>query len=111
MPRVYRVDVTGVAEDDLRSIALMIALDDLDQALSVIKQIEARCATLARMPMRGRVVPELKALGIDLYRESIIGPWRIIYRILDDIVLVVAIFDARRNLEDILFDRLIRSSP
>jgi toxin ParE1/3/4 len=64
---------------------------------------------MARMPQRGRIVPELKILGVDIYRESIIGPWRIVYRILDLDVLVVAVIDGRRNLEDILLNRLIRS--
>jgi toxin ParE1/3/4 len=108
MARVYRVEFSRVAEGDLNDIALAIALDDLGQALKVVERIEARCASLARMPKRGRVVPELKTFGIDLYRESIVAPWRIMYRIFADSVLVVAVVDGRRNVEDILLARLIR---
>jgi hypothetical protein len=47
----------------------------------------------------------LKEQGIILYREIILAHWRMIYRIAGQTVYVLAVFDARRNLEDILLDR------
>jgi len=59
------------------------------------------------MPNRGRVVPELKFYNIITYRELIVAPWRIIYRIENDTVYVLSIIDGRRNVEDLLLARLI----
>jgi toxin ParE1/3/4 len=46
--------------------------------------------------------------GILQYRELIVPPWRIIYRISGDFVYVLAVFDSRQNIEDVLLDRLVR---
>ena len=70
--------------------------------------MEARVAALQRMPERGRVVPELAAMGVHLYRELVVAPWRIIYRISGRTAYVLAVVDGRRNLEDVLLDRLVR---
>ncbi len=59
-------------------------------------------------PERGRVVPELKYNNIENYREVIHYPWRIIHRIDNKNVYVMAIFDGRRNIEDILLNRLLK---
>lgn len=59
------------------------------------------------MPFRGRIVPELGDLGITVYRELISHPWRIIYKANEGKVWVLAVFDGRRNMEDILLERFI----
>ena len=61
------------------------------------------------MPERCRIVPELKQEGITLYRELIVKPWRIIFKISGSMVFIVSMIDSRRNIEDILFNRLIDS--
>jgi toxin ParE1/3/4 len=60
-------------------------------------------------PDRGRIVPEVQDQGITLYRELIVPPWRIIYRISEKAVYVLSVLDSRQNVEDILLKRLIRS--
>ena len=60
------------------------------------------------MPERGRVVPELAAVGIRTYRELVVEPWRLVYRITEKTVYVLAVLDGRRNIEDVLLDRLVR---
>jgi toxin ParE1/3/4 len=62
---------------------------------------------MGHLPERGRIVPELREQGIILYREIILAPWRVIYRIVGQTVYVLAVLDARRNLEDILLDRFV----
>jgi plasmid stabilization system protein ParE len=102
------VKVAEVAARDLQSLVEFIAADDPATAVRVLNQLEARTASLARMPERGRVVPELAAVGIHTYRELVVTPWRIIYRISGQVVYVLAVLDGRRNLEDVLLDRLVR---
>ena len=43
------------------------------------------------------------------WRELVIRPYRLVYRIEGDTVIVLAVFDARRDLEDLLLERLLRS--
>jgi toxin ParE1/3/4 len=40
--------------------------------------------------------------------QLILSLWRIIYRIDESMVYVTAVFDSRRNLEDLLLERLCR---
>jgi len=56
-------------------------------------------------PERCRIVPELYEHGITQYREMIISPWRIMYRIQDSSVFVLSVLDSRQNIEDVLLKR------
>lgn len=107
MSRNYTVKWTATAGHDLDSIIEFIAEDSLDEAIKILERIRKKAAGLYALPERGRVVPELKGQGVILYRELIVFPWRIIYRISDQDVYVLAVFDARRNLEDVLLERFI----
>jgi len=104
----YTVEWAFTARDDLESIASYIAEDSAINALSVVERIEARAETLVTLPMRGRIVPELRWHGVMTFRELIEKPWRLIYRIEADRVVVVSVLDGRRSLEDLLLDRFVR---
>lgn len=106
--RRYRVEWTYTADQDLEAIVEFIAQDNVNAAIQVLDRIRNRASKLETMPQRGRVVPELREFGLQLYREVISSPWRIIYRISSQNVFVVAVIDSRRNVEDILLDRLTR---
>ena len=105
----YSVLWTEVAEIDLREIITFIAGDNVPNALHVLENIRDKASTLYAFPERGRVVPELQSNGIFIYRELIISPWRLLYRIADRNVYVTAVLDSRRNVEEILLQRLIQS--
>lgn len=98
-----------VAERDLQAIVDYVADESPVAAAAVLERIEERAAALARFPARGRVVPELAQQGIRTYREVIVPPWRIVYRIEGKTVYVLTVVDGRRNIEDALLDRLTRS--
>lgn len=107
MKRKYDVQWADTAEKDVESIAGYIANDNVDEALRVLEIIRGKAAALSRFPDRGRVVPELKEQGITLYRELVFSSWRLLYRIAGTTVYVLAVFDSRRNLEDILLNRFL----
>ena len=107
-PRDYSVAFARVAQGDLHSIVGFIAADDPLAAARVLDQIEGRVASLMKLPGRGRVVPELAAFGIRTYRELLVAPWRIVYRISGRTIHVLAVLDGRRNIEDVLLDRVVR---
>ena len=108
--RKYSVQFARIAEGDIISIVDFIAADDPAAALNVLNQLEAAAASLEKFPDRGRIVPELEAIGLVTHRELVLAPWRMIYRIDGRLVYVVAVFDGRRNLEDVLLDRVVRTA-
>ena len=108
MPRKYDIRWTKSAEQDLEATIDYIARDNIDKALRILTKLRDAAETLSSTPYRGRVVPELYAQGIPGYRELIVSPWRIIYRIGEGQVHILAMFDSRRNLEDILLERFMR---
>jgi len=105
----YSVLWTEVAEKDLREVIAFIAGDNVQNALHVLENIRDKATALYTFPQRVRVVPELQSNGIFIYRELIISPWRLLYRIADSNVYIAAVLDSRRNVEEILLQRLIQS--
>jgi plasmid stabilization system protein ParE len=107
MNKRYEVIWSNVAENDLKNIIEYIAADSPSNAFRLFKNIKQPASNLYIFPERGRVVPELRDQGILQYRELIISPWRVIYRISEKIVYVLSVLDSRQNIEDILLKRLI----
>lgn len=109
MNKKYHVVWSNIAENDLKNIVEYIAGDSPPNALKTFKSIKQKASSLYTFPERGRVVPELLDQGILQYRELVISPWRILYRISGKSVLVLSVLDSRRNIEDILLKRLTNS--
>jgi addiction module RelE/StbE family toxin len=103
----YKIVWTNVAENDLRNIIEYISVDNPQNALKLLKKIKQTASNLYTFPERGRVVPELQDQGIFQYRELIVQPWRLIYRIAEQQIYVLSVIDSRQNVEDILLKRLI----
>ncbi len=103
----YKIEWAEVAENDLKRIIEYIAQDGPANALKILKKIKQKASSLNTLPERGRIVPELQDQDILIYRELIIPPWRIIFRISEMKVYVLSVLDARQNVEDILLKRLI----
>ncbi len=104
----FKVHWATVADEDLKNIVLYIAEDSPPNARSIFEKIKEQTSNLAHFPERGRTVPELQDQGIFLYRELIVTPWRIIYRVSDKKVYILSVIDSRQNVEDILLKRLIK---
>ena len=108
MKSSYDVFWAASAERDLIGIIDFIARENPENALKILTEIRKRVSELKSFPERGRIVPELQSQGIFLYRELLASPWRITYRIKDAQVNVLSVLDSRRNVEDILLERLIK---
>jgi len=102
----YKVSWASVAESDLSNIILYIAEERPTNALKILNKIREKASSLKQFPERGRIVPELRDQGINLYREIIVSPWRIVYRISGKEVYVLTVFDSRQNAEDVLLKKL-----
>jgi plasmid stabilization system protein ParE len=104
----YKILWTDSARTDMAEIVDFIAEEDPRSALKILERLEKRARALRRFPKRGRVVPEMRALDVFLYRELIERPWRMIYRFDDKHIYVLAVLDSRRELTSLLLERLIR---
>lgn len=107
MSKGYNVTWAGVAENDLLNIVEYIAEDRPQNVLQILTKIKKHASSLYSLPERGIIVPELYDQGILLYRELIVAPWRLIYRIAGQEIFILSVIDSRRNVEDILLKRLI----
>lgn len=107
MKEAHEIFWASVAEQDLLRIVKYIAEEDADAALKILNRIKTGTARLDHSPERGRIVPELLKHGISRYREIVIKPWRVIYRVEGEKVYVLAVIDGRRNVEDVLLARLL----
>ena len=107
MKKSYEVLWAAVAENDLLGILVYIAEDSPGSATKILSKIKTRTTKLEHSPMQGRIVPELLSQGISLYREVVIAPWRVIYKIESNRVFILSVLDSRRNVEDILLARLL----
>lgn len=105
----YTVYWAKVAQDDLAGIIEYISLDSYDNAEVIFKKIKEQTLKLESFPERGRIVSELEFHNISNYRELIVVPWRIIYRIEEQKVYILAVIDSRRNFEDIILKRIMNA--
>ena len=99
----------SAAENDLAGIIEYLAADSPANALKVLDKLREKAANLHHSPKRGRIIPELQEYGIYQYRESIVAPWRLMYRVQEDKVYVLAVLDSRQNIEDILLKRVLNA--
>ena len=107
-PPRYEVLLTPGAEQDLESIHDHIAEFDSpangggggDELMKAVQR-------LAEFPERGSHPKELAALGIKDYRQTAFKPYRLIYRIFGNRVVIYLIVDGRRDLQSVLARRLL----
>ncbi len=105
----YKVQITEDAEDDLFDLYTYIALNDSQGAAEkIIGQLESACERLEAMPLRGRIPPELRRIGVDQYRELNFKAYRIVYHVERNNVFVHCVLDGRRDLQELLEQRLLR---
>ncbi|MDD5265845.1 MAG: type II toxin-antitoxin system RelE/ParE family toxin [Methylococcales bacterium] len=77
-------------------------------ASNIINSLEAAVNNLAEFPDMGSIPKELLSLGIRQYRQVIEKPYRIFYEIFADKVVVHAILDGRRDMQNLLMQRILR---
>jgi toxin ParE1/3/4 len=75
----------------------------------VLDQIESALRRLSVTPLQGVCPRELSSVGVREFREILFKPYRIIYRVGVDEVLVLVIADGRRDMQTLLQRRLLQS--
>jgi len=106
--KVYEVLWSPLAISDTERIIVYLKERNPVYAKNLEKRIRRFTDRLTHFPLRGRLVPEFRNLGLDIFREMIVAPYRILYRVQGKQVGIVGVFDGRRDMEEVLFDRLTR---
>ncbi len=105
----FKVNFIIDAEEDLLDIYKNVYLNDSeDSAEKLYDNLYRKCLSLQVFPKRGRILPELKLLQIEDFLEIFYKPYRIIYQINRDEVFIHCILDGRRNIQEILNNRILR---
>ena len=90
-----RVVWTQFARSNLRAIHDYIAQTSADYARNIIRRITARSHQIETFPLAGRVVPEFQ---VSQLREVFAHPYRLIYRIREDRIDIIAVVHMSRQL-------------
>lgn len=110
MTEKYEVRLTQGAEDDLAALHdYMCVHRSPEEADMLLDQVLEKVEGLEHFPERGSIPKELELLGIREFRQLVLGPYRLIYRIVGTAVFISVIADGRRDMQALLERRLLGS--
>ena len=105
----YNIYLISDAEDDLLELFEYVEKHDSpEKAVQLLDKIESTCRSLSELAHRGHTPPELERIGVFEFQEIHFKPYRIIYQIIDKAVYIHCILDGRRDLQELLQQRLLR---
>ena len=98
---------TGDSAADLEDL-YQRAVEDyrVPQAEQFLRQMAGVARNVTRYPEFSLVPPELRALGLSDYRQVVLKPYRVIYGVQDNRVIVYVVADWRRDLQSLLSRRM-----
>ena len=88
-----KVEWTRLAEESAVAAAAFIGRDKPGAAGNWLDRVHSAAGELRGFPNRGRIVPEL---GKPDYREIVVRPYRIVYRVFPQRVVIVAVRHSRQ---------------
>ena len=94
-----KVRLSVLAEQDLLDIALYIAEDSPDRAVSFVGELQEACNGLAEHPLRFPIIPGLEARG---HRRRVHGRYAVVYRVEVDIVRVLRIVSSAMDMMQVI---------
>ncbi len=103
MPK-YLVEITRVAEYDIRSIFEYISRDSPNAAIKWVEEVERQINSLEEFPRRCPIIPEVEKLG-EKYRHLIYGNYRTLFRIQGVRIIIMRVVHSARLLDLRIFER------
>jgi toxin ParE1/3/4 len=105
----YKLLIDPLAKKDIIEIYDYVYYNDSpENAETLLDNLEKTYLNLEKLQARGHIPEELKNTGVKRFLEIHFKPYRIIYEIIDNIIYVHCILDGRRNMQEILSNRLLR---
>ena len=109
MTKRFEVFLLENAQKDIDEIYRSVKRhDSAERAEGLSQNIEQVILSLHISPLREHYPPELERLDVLEYREVFFKPYRIIYEVVSASVFIHCVLDGRRDLRDILQQRLLR---
>lgn len=106
----YDVRITEGALGDLDAIHSFIAAQPgEDSAEEWMSGFEEVINSLEQLPERGAVPRALIEVGIDIFRQLPMAPYRVVYEVLGSQVFVILIVHNKRDFQSLLQERLLRA--
>ena len=103
----FEVLLTEGAEQDLEALHDYISeFDCVANANYVLDELTNVVESLSKFPERGSYPRELVSLGIKEYRQTFFKPYRVIYRVAGNQVIIYLIADGR-DMQTVLARRLL----
>lgn len=104
----FSVVLTEGAEFDLADIHEFVGRQDgWSRADHLLDAIHGVLDKLSDFPERGEYPPELSSLGIKQFRQVHHKPYRMIYQVSQNTVVVLLVVDGRRDMQTLLQRRLL----
>lgn len=103
MPK-YRVEITRIAESDIREIYLYIASDNETAAGELIKEIDRQIISLEQFPLRCPIIAESRELGKE-YRHILHGDYRTLFKVMGSRVIIMRVIHGARLLSLKIFEK------
>lgn len=104
----YKISLTNAALRDLEEIDdYLTATGSAQTAKRILGKIEDGLLSLCDMPEPGSYPKELLRLGVREFREIILKPYRIVYRVRGESIYIYLIADGRRDMRTLLSRRLL----
>lgn len=105
----FSVHLIAEAEKDIDDLYFYVAKNDsAEKAAKLLENIEQIIMSLEALPNRGHYPPELERIGVFDFREVFFKPYRIIYEVVRADVFVHCVLDGRRDLQDLLQQRMLQ---
>ena len=102
MKKRFKINWSEQAALDFERLISYIASENPKTAGQILKKIKTEVSQLDYLPFRGRIVPEFEEQGFLLFRELVVTPWRIAYRVSFENVYILAAFDSRKKVDSCL---------
>jgi toxin ParE1/3/4 len=96
-----RIIWTEPALIDLEEIAEYIALDKVSAARKLVQRVFSSIEQLQQFPNSGRKPPELER---SRYREIVVNPCRVFYRVEKEKVFIIYVMRSERKLRNFLLE-------
>ena len=105
MPK-FRVEITEIAQSDIRGIFQYIAADNQTVATNLIKEIERQINSLEIFPLRCPIIPESFELGLE-YRHINYGHYRTVFKVEHSRVIIMRVIHGARLMDLEIFQKTI----
>ena len=110
MPDTFTVELGPFAIADLHAITdHLIGEGAADAARRLVDAFQERVDALETFPRRGNIPKELEGVEFSEVRQLVLSPYRLFFEIEDRMVTALMLADGRRDIPELLAQRLIDS--